>query len=240
MIIALIVVAIIVGLVLAVVLSDAVIAQLAERKASEYIAAPLGAPATVKLHGTPFLPQALRGRYTEIEVVSPNLQLGDIAGAALQATLYNAYLPLADLLGRRARELPCERVVGHVVLPYRELARLPKVPGLDFTFADRHLIASASLPVPGISMLARVSGRAELTVSRSGVVWMQVRGVAVAGISLPGLVINQLLPALNVPIPLPPLPYGLQLDSLEATAAGIVAAGSAHAVVFRRLPEPGQ
>ena len=240
MIIVLIVVLVLAVLALGVWLSDAVIAGLAERKASEYIAAPLGAPATVKLHGTPFLPQALRGRYTEIEVVSPEPPLGEISGAALQATLHNAYLPLADLIWRRAKELPCERVVGHVVLPYRELARLAKVPGLDFTFSGGHLIASASLPVPGISQLARVSGRAELTVSRSGAVWMQVRGVAVAGISLPGLVINQLLPALNVPIPLPPLPYGLQLDGLEPTTQGIVAEGSARAVVFRRLPEPGQ
>ena len=239
MIIVLIVVLVLAGLALGVWLSDAVIAQLAERKASEYIAAPLGAPATVKLHGTPFLPQAVRGRYTEIEVISPRLQLGEISGAALRATLHNAYLPLADLAWRRARELPCERVDGHVVLPYRELARLAKVPGLDFTYSGGNLIASASLPVPGISQLARVSGRAELTVSRSGLVWMQVRGLAVAGISLPGLVINQLLPALNVPIPLPPLPYGLQLDGLQPTPDGIVAAGSARAVVFRRLPEPG-
>jgi hypothetical protein len=235
-----IVVVIVGGLLLWLVLSDKVIASLAERKASEYIEAPLGVPATVRLHGTPFLTQALRGRYTEIEVTADGLQLGEIAGASLVANLHNAYLPLGDLIGRRARELPCEEVVGHVVLPYAELARLAKVPGLGFSFDDGHLIATASLPVPGISQLARVSGRAELTVRSSTMVWMNVRGVAVAGITLPGLVINQLLPALNVPIPLPPLPYGLALDRLEARADGIVAFGSARAVVFRRLPVPGE
>ena len=66
------------------------------------------------------------------------------------------------------------------------------------------------------------------------------KGVSVAGITLPSLVINQLLPALNVPIPLPPLPYGLALDSLEPRPDGIVAYGSARAVVFRRLPVPGE
>jgi hypothetical protein len=234
----LIVVIIVLGLILWLVLSDKLIASLAERKASEYIEAPLGVAAVIRLHGTPFLTQALRGRYTEIEVTSQGLQLGDIAGASLSATLYNAYLPLSDLIGRRARELPCEEVVGQVVLPYSELARLAKVPGLDFTFSDGKLIASASLPVPGISQLARVSGRAELTVSAGGGVWLRVRGLAVAGITLPGLVINQLLPALNVPIPLPPLPYGLRLDSLSPTADGLIAAGSARAVVFRKLADP--
>ena len=240
MTILLIVIVILLGLILWLILSDKVIARLAERKASEYVEAPLGVPAVIRLHGTPFLTQAIRGRYTEIQVTSVGLQLGDIAGASLDARLYNAYLPLADLIGRRARELPCEEVVGHVVLPYSELARLAKVPGLDFTFENGHLIASASLPVPGISQLARVSGRAELTVTGGGGVWLRVRGVAVAGINLPGLVINQLLPALNVPIPLPPLPYGLRLDSLSPTAEGLIAAGSARAVVFRRLPDPNE
>ena len=240
MIVLIVVVVIVGGLLLWLVLSDKVIANLAERKASEYIEAPLGVPATVRLHGTPFLTQALRGRYTEIEVRADGLQLGEIAGASLVANLHNALLPLPDLVWRRARELPCEEVVGHVVLPYAELARLATVPGLGFAFTGGHLIATASLPVPGISQLARVSGRAELTVSTGNGVWMRVRGVAVAGISLPSLVINQLLPALNVPIPLPPLPYGLALDSLEPTENGIVAYGSARAVVFRRLPTPGE
>jgi hypothetical protein len=239
MTILLIVVVIVGGLLLWLVLSDKVIASLAERKASEYIEAPLGVPATVRLHGTPFLTQALRGRYTEIEVTAEGLQLGEIVGAKIVANLHNAYLPLRDLLGGRARELPCEEVVGHVVLPYGELARLAKVPGLGLAFVAGHLIATASLPVPGISQLARVSGRAELTVTSGSGVWLRVRGVAVAGITLPGLVINQLLPSLNVPIPLPPLPYGLGLDRLEARDEGIVAYGSARAVVFRRLPIPG-
>ena len=239
MIILLVVVVVIAGLLLWLVLSDKVIAGLAERRASEYIEAPLGVPAQVRLHGTPFLTQALRGRYTEIEVAADDLQLGEIAGVRLVAHLHQAYLPLRDLLGRRAHELPCEEVLGHVVLPYAELARLAKVPGLAFSFEGGRLIATASLPVPGISQLARVSGRAQLTVTSGSGVWLRVRGVAVAGITLPGLVINQLLPALNVPIPLPPLPYGLALDRLEPTPDGIVAYGSARAVVFRRLPVPG-
>jgi hypothetical protein len=234
----LVIVVVLIGLLVWLVLSDKVIARLAERKASEYLEAPLGVPARVRLHGTPFLTQALRGRYSEIEVDSVGLQLGEIAGATLSAYLTNAYLPLRDLLGGRARELPCEQVVGQVVLPYGELARLAKVPGLTFTFEDGHLVASASLPVPGLNQLARVSGQAELTVSSGSAVWLQVRGLAVAGFTLPGIVINQLLPALNVPIPLPPLPYGLHLDRLEPTEAGIRASGSARAVVFRRLADP--
>ena len=47
-----------------------------------------------------------------------------------------------------------------------------------------------------------------------------------------GKVVKQLLPSLNVPIPLPQLPYGLRLDSLEAVPAGLAVCGSADDVVF--------
>ena len=47
--------------------------------------------------------------------------------------------------------------------------------------------------------------------------------------------LNQLLPTLNVPVPLPALPYGLRLDELRPTAGGLVVDGSAEAVVFTRV-----
>jgi hypothetical protein len=65
-------------------------------------------------------------------------------------------------------------------------------------------------------------------------VWLRIRGVSVAGLALPGLGLSQLLPALTVPVPLPPLPFGLRLDELRPTAGGLVVEGSARAVVFGR------
>jgi hypothetical protein len=85
--------------------------------------------------------------------------------------------------------------------------------------------------VPGVSQLARVSGEARLTVV-GGVVWLRVRGLAVAGISLPGMVLKQLMPSLNVALPLSALPFGLRLDELRAEAAGLTVCASADDVVF--------
>jgi hypothetical protein len=136
------------------------------------------------------------------------------------------------LLGGRATELPCERVEGRILLPYGELARVSRIPGLMLSDDGGRLVASASLPVPGVSQLARVSGAAALTVA-GGAVWLRVRGLSVAGISLPRLVVTQLMPSLNVPIPLPPLPYGLRLEELQPMAAGLLVCGSADDVVFK-------
>ncbi|HEV7205306.1 MAG TPA: DUF2993 domain-containing protein [Jatrophihabitans sp.] len=228
-------VAVLAVLALAVALLDRVCVALAERKASEYLSQPFGHPATVRVHGTPFLTQALRGRYNQVDVSGGGLRVGDMTGATLTAHLTNIYLPLRELLGGRTTELPCEQVTGQIVLPFGELARAARIPGLELRLVDDQLVASAALPVPGISQLARVSGEAVLSLDNGGSVWLRIRGVSVAGISLPGIVLNQLLPTLNVPIPIPELPYGLRLHELRPSPSGLVVAGSAEAVVFRRL-----
>jgi hypothetical protein len=214
-------------------LLDRVVAATAERKASEYLSEPFGHPATVRVHDRPFLTQALRGRYDHVEVIG-SLRIGEINGATLAAHLTNAYLPARELLGGRTRELPCERVEGRLVVPYPELARIARIPGLSLAFDGERLLATAALPVPGISQLARISGHAVLSITGAGGVWLQIRDVSVAGIALSSFLLSQLLPTLNVPIPLPPLPYGLRFDAMRPTATGLVVDGSADAVVFHR------
>jgi hypothetical protein len=218
---------------LGVALADRVLAALAERKASEYLSAPFAGAATVRLHGAPFLTQALRGRYREVEVSGGGLQVGEISGAVLHARLRNIHLPARELLAGGTAELPCEHVEGRLVLPYGEVARVSHLPGLSLAYERERLVASASLPVPGISQLARVSGDAQLAVV-DGVLWLRLSGVAVAGLSLTAPVIKQLLPRLTVPIGLPALPWGLRLGRIEAIESGLVVYGSADAVVFRR------
>ena len=233
MLIVLLVVAVVGLLAVVVAVVDRVLVGAAEGKAAEYLSTPFGHPATVRVHGRPFLTQAFRGRYGHVEVLG-TLRVGEINGATLVAHLSNAYVPLRELIGGRAAELPCETVAGRLVLPYAELARLTPIPGLSLHFEGERLMATAALPVPGISQLARITGEALLTLAPGGAVWLRIRGVSVAGLTLPRLVLYQLLPTLNVALPLPDLPFGLRLDDLRPTASGLVVDGSAEAVVFRR------
>jgi hypothetical protein len=145
-------------------------------------------------------------------------------------------LPLRELLGGRAEELPCDRIEGEIVLPFGELARVSHVLGLSLDYRDGRLVAAAALPVPGISALARVSGEATLSIAENGLVWLRLGGVSVAGISLPRLVLDQLLGTLSFPVPMPPLPFGLVLTRLEATRDGLLVGGSARHVTFRPPP----
>lgn len=234
MIVLYVVLAVVAALLIALLLSDRVLAELAERKASAYVIAPLGQSARVRVHGEPFLTQAVRGRYREVEVSASEVQLGAFGGVALHAYLHNALLPLRTLLGGRASELPVEHVHANLVLPYSELARVSRIPGLRLAYRGERLIATAPLPIPGLGQLATVSGEAVATISEGGGVWVRVRNVSVAGIAVPGVVLNQLVPALAFPVPLPQLPYGLRIEALTPTVDGLQVSGSAHAVVFRR------
>lgn len=227
--------------VLAVPTLDRFVHALAERKASEYLAEPFGGPATVRVQDRPFLPQARRGIYRNIEVAG-NLQLGELGQARLVAHLSNVHLPTRELLGRRTREVACEHVRGRLVLPYDGLARAAGIPGLELTFGGEKLLASAAVPIPGLNQIARVTGEAVLTQAGAGAVWLRLNGVSIVGLALPSVVWNQILPRLNVPVPLPALPYGLHIDELRPTAVGLVADGSADAVVFHSyepLPADG-
>lgn len=210
---------------------DRFVHALAERKASEYLAQPFGGPAAVRVQDRPFLPQARRGIYRNIEVAG-DLYLGEIGAARLVAHLSNVHLPTRELLGRRTREVACERVQGRLLLPYDGLARAANIPGLELRFGGEKLLASAAVPIPGLNQIARVTGEAVLTQAGAGTVWLRLNGVTIVGLTLPNIVWNQLMPRLNVPITLPALPYGLHIDELRPTSNGLVADGSADAVVF--------
>lgn len=238
MLIALAAVAIVLLLALTLVLTDRHAASIAERRASEFLAGPLGRPPVVRIHGRPFLTQAVRGRYARVHVSAGGLRIGEMTGATLDADLQTVHLSARELLGHRAEELSCEQVRGTLVLPFGELARVSAIPGLEFRQRGERLLASAALPIPGLNQLARVNGEAIWTLQGPGSVWLRIRGVSVAGIALPGIVLNQLLPSLDVPVPLPELPYGLRIDGLRPTAAGLEVTGGASGVTFRRPDRP--
>lgn len=232
MIVLLVLAGVVVLLALVAVLADQTVARLAERRATEVVATRLGTAVRVQVHEEPFLAQAVKGRYRDVEVEAGPMQLGTIAGATLHAHLVNVLLPLRFLLVRQVAELPIEQVHGSAVLPWAELARFSPVPGLRLRFRDGRLLASAALPVPGLGQLAQVSGHAVAGIADGGV-WLRVRNVSVAGISVPPVVLNQLVPRLTFPIPLPPLPYGIRIEQLTPTPHGLQVTGSARAVVLR-------
>ncbi len=82
----------------------------------------------VTVVGLPSLTRALRGRYSEVLVTGGGRQIGEMAGASLGARLSNVHLSARELLGRRADELPCERVEDRSSRPTASSLEWPVFP----------------------------------------------------------------------------------------------------------------
>ncbi len=208
----------------------------AESKLAGY--AQFGQRPTVRVHGVPFITQAIRGVYRDIEVTSDDLRLGDISNAQLDVHLHGAHVPLSQLVRGRVTRLPVDRIDGTVTLPYAEVAQRSGVPGLTLApaggagdAADDTLVVSAPLAVPGFGQTVNATAQATATLSGDAL-HVSVTRLQVAGVSLPDSVAALLAGRLAVTIPLPELPYGLQVRSITMRPDGIAVSGAGQDVVL--------
>jgi hypothetical protein len=206
--------------------------HVAQNKLANYTEA--GTKPQVSVHGFPFLTQAIRGKYSDIEVTSSNLQVGDFTSADLDVHLRGAHLPLGTVLGGNLKELPVDRVDGTVTLPYDELAKLSKIPGLTLTAQGDQVRAAATVSIPGIGVGLPVAGLGSLRLNGQAVD-LSVSRLTVAGVAVPASVLDQVTNTLKAGIPLPSLPYGLTIGSAATGPDGLVVSGSGTNVTLRPL-----
>jgi hypothetical protein len=215
------------------VIGDRVAAAFAESQTSKSLVvhAPFDERPKVTVHGFPFLTQAIEGKYDDVEVSGGGLQLGDIHGASLDAHLRGVHLALSDVFHQNVHQLDVDSVDGDVTLPYSELARLANVQGL--TLADDQgaikVTLSSSIPLLGTVQL---TGSAHVTVSGSSL-RLQILKLSALGVSIPQAVLSQLSSAIQVPITIPALPYGLRISSVGAADHGVVVHGAGTQVVLQ-------
>ncbi|WP_280259104.1 LmeA family phospholipid-binding protein [Nocardia wallacei] len=126
------------GLVLVValaVIADFTAAAYSEYRVSRSLRAggELSADPEVTIHGFPYLGQALRSDYHNVEIRA-HADRRDIPGEILvEATLNGVHLPAGDLIDGRMRSVPVDRVAGRMRIEPVELGRLFKIPDLQLT-----------------------------------------------------------------------------------------------------------
>jgi hypothetical protein len=214
------------------VIGDRVAVHFAETATSDQLAvnAPFAQKPTVRVHGFPFLTQAVGGRYDDVEISGGGLQLGDIKGARLDAHLYGVHLSLSDAFGNKVQELPIDRVAGDVTLPYAELARLIGVSGLSLgpdAGGAVKVTLSASLPVIG---QVQAGGTAGIVV-QGNEVRLRVEKLSAIGVTIPEAVLAPISQSIQVPVTIPALPYGLEITSVRTGTEGVVVSAAARNVV---------
>lgn len=201
---------------------DAVAGQIAQRGG-------LTAPPEVEITGVPFLTQALGGDYEDVRVALTAEQLGQPEGTTARVSLQGVHVPLADVLAGSVTEIPVDRVDGQATLAYPLLAGQA---GGDTTVSRSGdgLRVTRTVEVYGLDVPLEGTGTVRLDGQD---VVVTVDEVEVAGVDVPGFVVDRVQGLLDLRYPVPPLPFGLQLTALRVADAGVDVTVQATDTVLR-------
>jgi DUF2993 family protein len=165
----------------------------------------------VTIGGFPFLTQAFRGRYDDVTVNVRDLRRGPVVVSDVQAHLTGVHVPFSDVVRQKVNRVRIDNATAEIDLDYSDLNTMLGSKHVRFSEGtDGHVHVSATGSIAGVS--GTVGGDVPVTVQGDSL-------VVQAG--------------LNITIPLPSMPFGIQLKSARATANGITVVCTAHGLVVR-------
>jgi hypothetical protein len=167
----------------------------------------LGSTPTVKVRGFPFLTQAARGEYDEIDVAIRDVTRNGVTVSRLDVTVLGAKLPLSQV--GKTTAVPVLGLRAEAVLTYLELAHESGLAGL--TIRPSGDLVEVTGKVAGIS--ATATSRIVLQGDR---VLVRAQSIKALGAST-----SLLKDKLDFSVRLPVLPYNLKLTGASAESDGV-------------------
>lgn len=183
-------------------------------------------PPQVRVHGTFFLPQVIRGRYDEVDVSTTGLTSGPLRVDRLDAQLRDVHLPFHDVLVRDVRAVGIGHSDEQVRLRYDDLNAYFDATGTPLRIrpaADGEVELTGTVAV--LNQRIGVTTRVKISAADGQLTFVP----ASVGTDLPQSDAIRLLLAqrLRLTVPLGVLPFGQELtsvtpgpDGLDVTAAG--------------------
>lgn len=193
----------------------------------------------VHFAGFPFLTQALRGRFSEVDLTATDVQTPAVPVARVSVRLLGVHASVARALAGRLRSVPVDSVSGTGLLRYADLASLLSrtlagvVPdgvtgGVTLRDAGGRLAVSGRASIGGSTVPVEV----DCTVAVVGSVIRVVPQLAVLPVlgsqTLPASVQQQLA----VTIPADRLPFGVRVRSVAVRPEGLVVHGTSTGFVL--------
>ncbi|WFE37065.1 DUF2993 domain-containing protein [Micromonospora sp. WMMD998] len=213
------------------VVADRVAAGVAERAIADQVRQELakqdaqsGAP-KVEIGGFPFLDQVLAGKYERISIrltdVRGNVQGGVVDVPRLDVDARDVTASLDTIRSGRG-DVVAESVDGRGTVTYDSLAKLLNRPGLKLAERDGNLAVTAPVDILGVKLT--VNGTADLTVN-DGKVALRFNDLTAEG--LPNVapartLLSNYAKSISIDVPLPELPFQLNLRKVEPTPEGLV------------------
>ncbi|MFY1634463.1 DUF2993 domain-containing protein [Solwaraspora sp. WMMB335] len=239
-------VAVVLLLILAIMLvaADRVAVAYAERAVADQIDQQIAAQqieastAEVSIGGFPFLTQVAAGRYRSVSIV-----LRDVSAAVdgnsvrlpvLDVDARDVRAPL-DVLRTGQGEVTAASVAGTATVAYDTVVQLIGQPGLQLSEQDGRLGVTA--PVEILGQRITLTGTAELETADGEVL---LRFDDLDAEELPGneaarAFVNAYAQQISIAVPLPTLPFDLDLQEVRAEPAGLVISATARDVPLNTL-----
>jgi hypothetical protein len=220
-------------LVVLLVVVDRVAVAVADRAVANQIRTELELQQTpsVSIHGFPFLPQAVRGRYDDVAVRIPDVDSGRLHNVQVDARLRDVRAPLDRVVSGGLDEVPVRDVSGSLAVRYEDLARASEVPGLRITPSGDGLRVSGVVEVAGRRVEA--SARATVTVV-DGDLLVTADQAEVGGVELPAVALATAAQLLSFRVSPRSLPLALRITGVHVGTESLSVDAQAHNVVLRR------
>ena len=191
----------------------------------------LTATPDVDVRGTPFLTQAVRGRYDDVAVLAADVPVGDLRFSRFEAQLRGLEVPLSDAVRGDVQQVPVEALTGRAVLSYEQLTSAVADRGLRVSSAgDGRARVTGSVRVLGRTLEASAVSTAVL---EGSTVVVTAERFEVGSAAADAVLSRALGNRLDFRVDIGSLPYGLQLTGLTAAAEGVVLTAGATDTVLR-------
>jgi len=213
------------------VVADRVGVRIAEGRVAEQVAARggLNGEPDVDIAGFPFLTQALSGEYQDVRIALTAEELGQPAGTRADVSLRGVHVPLSDVLAGSVQQIPVDRVDGTATLSYDLLAQQL---GGDTVLAPEGDGVRITKTVEALGFDFSLTAVGTVALDGQDVVVTDVRDASAGAVDVPGFVLDRAQDLLDLRYPVPALPFGLQLTSVDPTPDGVAVAVEATDTVL--------
>jgi hypothetical protein len=184
----------------------------------------------ISIRGFPFLTQAIRGTYRDVQVRLPDVDAGSVQDIAVDARLQGAHVPLSDALRRQVEQIPVDRISGTLGIGYDELARASGIPGLRITREGDALRLDGSVRALGRTVHASATGRVAVAGST---IRIDAEQAEVAGIPVPQPVLDAAARLLSFRVQPSNLPLNLRITAVRLGDTGLLVDAVSDDVVLR-------
>lgn len=184
----------------------------------------------VEIHGFPFLTQAIRGRYSRIDVTTHGIHRDGLRLDTVKGRFEGVHVGLAAALHGHVTSVPIDHATGEVDVTYPDLNAFLAAFHLSVRpDGPTHLTISGAATVLGASVA--VSGPVAVSVS-GGALTLSPPVASLRGPQglLPPSVARTVATALTAHVTLNDLPFGLRLQTVRVGPTDITITGSARSI----------